>query len=60
MMNIKTTIAGLLAIIGGAKMCFSGQWELGLTGIASGVGLVVAKDHNVTGGTKQQNGLKQQ
>lgn len=63
--NWKTTWAGLTAIglgIGAiAGMAKSGVWEgnallAAFSSISSGVGLIFAKDGNVTGGTVPQNG----
>jgi len=60
----KTTSAGILAIIGGiAGIWFTVKSATGLTmealtgyitAILTGVGLIFAKDSNVTGGTTQQ------
>ena len=63
MKNWKTTSAGILAIVGGVTgLVFSiihkTITEASVTGcittILGGVGLLFAKDFNVTGGTTQQ------
>ena len=61
MKNRKTTIAGIAAILTGAagllNAISTGDWthgEAALAAIVSGIGLIVAKDHNVTGGSIQQ------
>lgn len=61
--NWKTTSAGLLAIAGAfVRLYFA--WKANdfteeslmtsITAIVTGVGLLVSKDHNVTGGTVEQ------
>lgn len=55
--NWRTTLAGVAAIIGiAAKVATTGHFDLALDGpaIAAGIGLIAAKDSNVTGGTVQQ------
>lgn len=59
--NKKTTYAGIAAILLGlaglANALSSGDTthiEASVAGIISGIGLIVAKDHNVTGGSIQQ------
>jgi len=61
--NWKTTSAGILAIAGGiTRFIFavkSGEFTeesimTTLTAILAGIGLLLAKDSNVTGGTVQQ------
>ena len=62
MKNWKTTISGILTILGGiaagGKRILAGQVTEGagvlITAITAGVGLIVAKDNNVTGGTIKQ------
>lgn len=61
MKNKKTTIAGISAILLGlgglAQSLSSGDYahlEASIAGIIAGIGLIVAKDHNVTGGSIQQ------
>lgn len=56
MRNWKTTLAGILAILGVAvKIASTGQGDASdLAAFLAGVGLLMAKDHNVTGGTVQQ------
>jgi hypothetical protein len=63
MKNWKTTSAGILAIVGGLARAYfayqSGQINeeaimTTATAILTGIGLIMAKDSNVTGGTKQQ------
>ena len=56
MKNWKTTTAGILAILMSALNIYTkktvGPEEM--AGITAGIGLIVAKDSNVTGGTVQQ------
>ena len=56
MRNWKTTLAGVLAALGVAAKLLTGgplgAEDLGV--LAAAVGLLVAKDHNVTGGTVRQ------
>jgi len=52
--NWKTTFSGFAAIIGGAALIVKGDLVGGVTAILSGVGLVAAKDSNVTGGDVKQ------
>jgi len=59
--NWKTTSAGLLLIIGGISALIFANHPLtqeaimgSATSILGGIGLLFAKDNNVTGGTKQQ------
>lgn len=63
MKNWKTTSAGIAMIVGGLVRLYfaskSGNFSeeaimTSLTAILGGVGLIVAKDGNVTGGTVQQ------
>lgn len=62
MKNWKTTVSGILTILGGiaagGKLIIAGQVTEGagvlLTAITAGVGLIAAKDSNVTGGTIKQ------
>lgn len=62
-MNWKTTLAGAAAIMTALGDLFtqfaagnlgSGAIEKDALAIVVGVGLIFAKDHNVTGGTKPQ------
>ena len=58
MKNWKTTLAGIAILIGASgeiinkptKATDISTW----TQVAAGIGLLFGKDHNVTGGTKQQ------
>lgn len=61
MKNKKTTFAGIAAILAGAAGLVSGvstgDWthaEAAVASIVTGIGLICAKDHNVTGGDIQQ------
>ena len=67
--NWKTTSAGLISIIGGATRAYFAfkngaiteeAITTSATAIIGGIGLVFAKDSNVTGGTVQQNVTTQQ
>lgn len=54
--NWKTSLLGGLAIAGSLAQCFhTGHVDFGCLGsFVAGLGLLFAKDHNVTGGTVQQ------
>jgi hypothetical protein len=59
MKSWKTTVMGIMAIlsalIGAAQGFIAGtpvDWTATITAIMAGVGLIAAKDSNVTGGTK--------
>jgi len=52
--NWKTTLAGLGALVSGIALIVKGDIAGGVTAVLSGIGLVAAKDSNVTGGTTQQ------
>lgn len=59
--NWKTTSAGILAIVGGVCGLLFANHPLtqeailiSATSILTGIGLIFAKDNNVTGGTTQQ------
>ena len=62
MKNWKTTLTGVLTILGGVaaggKLILAGQVTEGVavifTAVTAGIGLIAAKDSNVTGGTVQQ------
>lgn len=62
MKNWKTTVSGVLTILGGiaagGKLIVAGQMTEGIgviiTAVTAGIGLLHAKDNNVTGGTVQQ------
>jgi hypothetical protein len=54
--NWKTSLAGVAAITGGIKLIVDNNLEAGITAIITGLGLFAAKDGNVTGGTKPQDG----
>lgn len=58
MVNWKTTVAGVLAILSAVfdvvMKLINGtpiDWNMAATAILAGIGLLTAKDHNVTGGT---------
>jgi hypothetical protein len=44
--NWKTTIFGIVAILGGVASIMKGSTIEGITAIISGLGLAAAKDHN--------------
>ena len=49
--NWKTTLSGFSAIVGGVTLIIvKGNMMDGVTAIITGVGLIFAKDFNVTGG----------
>lgn len=52
--NWKTTLAGAAAIVAGISLVVNGQMEAGVASIVTGIGLLFAKDNNVTGGTVKQ------
>lgn len=61
MKSWKTTSAGILAIVGGITLLVFANHPLtseaimgAVTSILSGIGLMFAKDNNVTGGNVQQ------
>lgn len=57
MKNWKTTFMGIAAILGvAAKVVNNGSidWQTDMPTVLAGIGLLVAKDSNVTGGTVQQ------
>lgn len=56
MKNWKTTVAGIAAVLGVvAKVVSSGHMDAADIGaFTAGVGLIMAKDHNVTGGNVEQ------
>jgi hypothetical protein len=56
--NYKTTSFGLAAIFGaladlmhGAATGTAPNWSADFSALVTGIGLIMAKDHNVTGGT---------
>jgi hypothetical protein len=57
--NVKTSVAGLALIMAALADLFHGfatdpskiMWQADITGIFGGIGLLCAKDGNVTGGT---------
>lgn len=59
-MNWKTTAGGVGAVLAGLaavlKGLSTGDWSVlaGLPGLIAGVGLIFAKDWNVTGGASNQ------
>lgn len=57
MKNWKTTIAGIAVGLIAAAQYFgyiTGDQGLAIIGVLTTLGLIAAKDSNVTGGTKQQ------
>ncbi len=56
MKNWKTTLAGVAALLAVAAKVVNGHFDPALDGAAvmAGIGLIFAKDSNVTGGTVQQ------
>ena len=59
--NWKTSAAGLAMIFSALSDILHGltagtpiNWQIALTALAGGIGLLTAKDANVTGGSKQQ------
>jgi hypothetical protein len=49
MKNWKTTLAGAASILTGLVQVIKGDIATGATAIVTGVGLIFAKDHDVTG-----------
>ena len=48
--NWKTTVCGVAAILGGVKIFITtGSINDALTSVIAGVGLLFAKDHDITG-----------
>jgi hypothetical protein len=54
MKNLKTTLCGVAVLIAAVALIYVGQTIVGVAIIPVGIGLINAKDDNVTGGTKQQ------
>lgn len=55
MKNWKTTLAGVSMLLSGIVLIVSEKnYASGVTAIIAGIGLVFAKDGNVTGGTTPQ------
>lgn len=54
MINWKTTLSGIASIITGIVAILNNHVTEGIAAIVAGVGLLAAKDSNVTGGTKRQ------
>lgn len=54
--NWKTSLSGIASIIGGISLFVNhpDQIEAAFTAVALGIGLIFAKDNNVTGGTVAQ------
>lgn len=44
--NWKTSFFGITSILSGAALIFKGQLSEGVTAVLTGLGLVVAKDHD--------------
>lgn len=44
--NWKTTFFGLTSVCTGIVLCMHGNFTEGVTAIATGLGLTMAKDHN--------------
>jgi hypothetical protein len=54
--NWKTSLAGVASLTTGITLIVNGHTEEGIAGIITGLGLLAAKDGNVTGGTNGQDG----
>ena len=54
MKNYKTTISGAILLISGIVMFCIGMKAEGITAAVAGVGLLSAKDYDVTGGKREQ------
>lgn len=54
MTNWKTTLAGIASILGGVNLLVQGQIAEGIPLIVAGIGLLFAKDFNITGGTVRE------
>lgn len=56
MKNWKTTLAGIASIIGGISLFVNHpeQTEAAFAAVTLGIGLIFAKDNNVTGGSVPQ------
>jgi hypothetical protein len=54
MTNIKTTLVGVAVILAGAALFYVGRNLEGGIAVTIGIGFLSAKDHNVTGGSKEQ------
>lgn len=54
--NWKTSLSGIASIIGGISLFVNhpDQIEAAFAAVALGIGLIFAKDNNVTGGTVAQ------
>jgi hypothetical protein len=54
--NWKTTLAGVAAVIGTISHCVSAGTvtSIDIAAFTAGVGMIFAKDHNVTGGDVRQ------
>jgi len=55
MKNWKTLTAGIGSILFGLSKAIEGDWATAIPSLIAGVGLVFAKDFNVTGGTIPQD-----
>jgi len=54
MKNWKTTISGGIIFAGGIYLIVKGETVQGALCLATGLGLLSAKDNNVTGGSVEQ------
>lgn len=54
MTSWKTTLSGIACLGFACYLFFIKQTEVGFVAAAAGLGLLGAKDNNVTGGTKSQ------
>lgn len=48
--NWKTTLTGIGLVVTGVAMYVNGNLEGAISSILGGIGLIFAKDYNVTGG----------
>lgn len=54
MKNWKTTLTGALVVIAGVALIYVGKTVEGTALLVAGLGLLSAKDNNVTGGSVKQ------
>jgi hypothetical protein len=52
--NWKTTLTGVAVLVAGAILIAIGQVPTGIALMPVGLGFIVSKDHDVTGGTIEQ------